>query len=79
MMKVASVAQVVDKDNIPAPQEDVNQSIHNSWRSLAARRSMSKEQEHVAQDGYATDDVFSLEMNKSHPHDTRDNIVCQGV
>ena len=78
-MEVACVAQVVDKDNIATPQEDINQGIHDGWRSLATRRSVSKKQEHVAQDGYATDDVFSFEMNKSHPHDTRDNIVCQGI
>ena len=65
--------------NIATPQEDVNQSIHDGWRSLAARCPVSKEQEHVAQDGHATNDVFSFEVDKSHAHDTRDNIVCQGI
>ena len=78
-MKVASVAQVVNEDNIATPQEDVNQSIHNGWRSLAARRSMTKEQKHVAQDSNTTNNVLALEVDKTHPHDTRDNVVCQGI
>ena len=78
-MEVACVAQVVDENNIAAPQKDIDQSVHDCWRGLAARRSITKEQEHVAQDGDATNNILALEVDKTHTHDTRDNVVCQGI
>ena len=78
-MKVASVAQVVHKDNIATPQENINQSVHNGWGSLAACRSMTKEQEPVAQNSNTTDNILALEVDKTHSRDTRDNVVCQGI
>ena len=40
---------------------------------------MFKEQEHIAQDGNATNNVLALEVNKTHTHDARDNAVCQSI
>ena len=77
--EIASILQVVDKDNIAAMKKDVNKSVHDGWRSLAMSGPMSKEQKNVVQDGNTTDNVLAVEMDETHTLDARDNIVCQDI
>ena len=78
MMKVLQILDIVAKLHVGCSHEDVEQVIHEHWRSsVKPCDSIVEETQDVAQDKYAFHCVLSFEIAEAHHEETTVDIVNQ--